>query len=137
VSLGSFARIALLFLIAANASALPAAAQPVDRIDAVVGAIVRGEMQKQHIPGVALAVLRNGSIVLEQGHGLANVESNIPVRNDTAFSIGSLSKQFIVCPQLSARRPHPLAAHHNPSPADPYFRNYPGSSGVRSRQDSA
>lgn len=94
MSSGFFTRIALLFLIAANASAL-AAAQPVDRTDAAIGAIVRGEMQKQHIPGVALAVLRNGSVVLEQGHGLANMESNIPVRNDTAFSIGSLSKQFL------------------------------------------
>src|SRR5262249_27342628 len=70
--------------------ALPAAA-PADQIDDYV----RAEMAKQHIPGLALAVVRNGSIVKSQAYGLANVELNVPAQPDTVFKIGSVSKQFI------------------------------------------
>jgi len=56
---------------------------------------VRAEMAKQHIPGLSLAVVKNGSIVKSQAYGLANVELNVPAQPDTVFKIGSVSKQFI------------------------------------------
>ncbi len=56
---------------------------------------VKAEMQRQRIPGIALAVMRDGKPVKMAGYGLADREQNVPVATNTAFKIGSVSKQFI------------------------------------------
>ena len=56
---------------------------------------VKAEMQKQHVPGVSLVVIKDGKIIKAEGYGLANVELNVPVRPETVFKIGSISKQLI------------------------------------------
>ncbi|HZQ24406.1 MAG TPA: serine hydrolase domain-containing protein [Terriglobales bacterium] len=55
---------------------------------------VLSEMQKQHIPGLAVLVSRNGEIVKAKGYGLSNVELQVPVRPETVFQSGSVGKQF-------------------------------------------
>jgi CubicO group peptidase (beta-lactamase class C family) len=55
---------------------------------------VQSEMQRQHIPGVALLVSRRGKIVLAQGFGLSNVELQVAVKPETIFQSGSVGKQF-------------------------------------------
>ena len=55
---------------------------------------VRSEMQAQQIPGVALAVVKDGKVVLARGYGLANVEHQVPVKPETIFQSGSTGKQF-------------------------------------------
>src|SRR5271163_4099272 len=55
---------------------------------------VRSEMQRQHIPGVALLVSRGGKIVQAEGFGLANVELQVAVKPETVFQSGSVGKQF-------------------------------------------
>jgi CubicO group peptidase (beta-lactamase class C family) len=68
-------------------------------IDAVraqdVDDFVRDWMEKQHVPAVALAVIKDGTVVKAQGFGLSDVENRVPARPDTVFKIGSLSEQFI------------------------------------------
>jgi CubicO group peptidase (beta-lactamase class C family) len=56
--------------------------------------IVRAEMEKQRIPGLALLVARNGAPIRSEGYGLANVELNVPVKPETIFQSGSMGKQF-------------------------------------------
>lgn len=56
---------------------------------------IKAEMTRQRIPGLSLAVVKNGTVVLAEGYGLANVELNVPAKADTVFKIGSVSKQFI------------------------------------------
>jgi D-alanyl-D-alanine carboxypeptidase len=56
---------------------------------------VKAEMQKQRIPGISLAVVKEGKVIKAEGYGLANVEHNIPARPETVYKIGSVSKQFI------------------------------------------
>src|SRR5687768_8551658 len=70
---------------------LTAAAVCADEIDD----FVREAMQKHYIPGVSLAVIKDGTLFKAAGYGLANLEHEIPVRPDTVFKIGSVSKQFI------------------------------------------
>jgi CubicO group peptidase (beta-lactamase class C family) len=60
------------------------------QVDGLVGT----EMRAQHIPGLALAVLRDGKVVKAQGYGLANVELNVAVKPETIFQTGSVGKQF-------------------------------------------
>jgi CubicO group peptidase (beta-lactamase class C family) len=55
---------------------------------------IRAEMMAQQIPGVSLAVIRNGEIVIARGYGLANVEHQVPVKPETIFQSGSMGKQF-------------------------------------------
>ena len=55
---------------------------------------VMAEMTKRHIPGVALAVIRDGRVELKKGYGLANVEQKMPVTPDTVFQIASTTKSF-------------------------------------------
>jgi CubicO group peptidase (beta-lactamase class C family) len=69
---------------------LAAADQPGDAVDQYV----RAEMEKHHIPGLALLVSRNGQPVRAQGYGLANVELQVPVKPETVFQSGSMGKQF-------------------------------------------
>jgi CubicO group peptidase (beta-lactamase class C family) len=45
-------------------------------------------------PGVALAVVKDGELVLKQGWGLANLEYDIPIMPATVFDAASVSKQF-------------------------------------------
>ncbi len=59
-----------------------------------VAQYVNKEMARQHIPGVALLVARNGEIVRAQGFGFANVELQVPVKPETLFQSGSVGKQF-------------------------------------------
>ena len=45
-------------------------------------------------PGCMVAVFKNGKTIYEKEFGLANMEHNIPIRSNTVFQIGSMSKQF-------------------------------------------
>jgi CubicO group peptidase (beta-lactamase class C family) len=45
-------------------------------------------------PGCAIGVIKNNKVVLTKCYGMANLDNNIPIDNNTKFSIGSLTKQF-------------------------------------------
>jgi CubicO group peptidase (beta-lactamase class C family) len=47
-------------------------------------------------PGVAVAVVKDGSLLYCKGHGFANLEWEQPVGPDTVFRLGSFTKQFTV-----------------------------------------
>ncbi|HBL27047.1 MAG TPA: serine hydrolase [Acidobacteria bacterium] len=46
------------------------------------------------VPGLALAVVRDGKVVLVEGYGVRDREKNLPVTAETLFAIGSSSKAF-------------------------------------------
>jgi len=75
----------MIFVAPGNAQKIPAA-----KIDNYV----KAEMRKQQIPGISLAILRNGKIVLLRSYGLANIEHRVPVKPETVFQSGSIGKQF-------------------------------------------
>lgn len=65
-----------------------------DGAPARVDEFIRAEMQAQQLPGLSLAVINNGEIILARGYGLANVEHQTPVKPETIFQSGSMGKQF-------------------------------------------
>jgi CubicO group peptidase (beta-lactamase class C family) len=71
-----------------NASRLEASVS--DAIDTYVFA----EMRRQRIPGMALGIYKNGSIVLAKGYGKANLELNVPMTADSVLQSGSVGKSF-------------------------------------------
>ena len=62
-----------------------------DDLDDFVNAAIR----QRNIPGVAIAVVKDGVLVRTGGYGLADREQRRAPQPDTVFLIGSLSKQFI------------------------------------------
>jgi CubicO group peptidase (beta-lactamase class C family) len=55
---------------------------------------VKAEMERRHIPGLSMAVVRNGEIVKAQGYGLSNLELNVAATPETIYQSGSVGKQF-------------------------------------------
>jgi len=54
------------------------------------------EQQRQtlHVPGMAIAVVKDDEVILTHGFGIANVEKEVPVTPETIFAIGSSTKAF-------------------------------------------
>ncbi|MBV8245548.1 MAG: beta-lactamase family protein [Candidatus Eremiobacteraeota bacterium] len=51
-------------------------------------------MRAAHVPGLSIAVVKNGSVVLMRGYGLADVEQGVPANAQTVYQTGSIGKQF-------------------------------------------
>jgi CubicO group peptidase (beta-lactamase class C family) len=69
------------------ATALPAHADQVDDY-------MKKQMARNHVPGAAVAIVRDGKVVKLQGYGLANLEWQQKVTPDTAFQLASSTKPF-------------------------------------------
>lgn len=55
---------------------------------------VKAQMEQRRIPGLALAVVKEGRVTKHEAYGLANLELKVPAHKDTVFEIGSITKQF-------------------------------------------
>ncbi|CQR56177.1 serine hydrolase domain-containing protein [Paenibacillus riograndensis] len=66
-----------------------------ERLEQLTDEFMKTAMDKYHVPGVTLAVVKDGAILLEKGYGYADVEAKVPVDpHKTRFSIASVSKVF-------------------------------------------
>ena len=59
-----------------------------------VDSVVKAEMARQRIPGVAVAVVKGANVLVAKGYGEANIEHHVPVTPETIFQTGSVGKQF-------------------------------------------
>lgn len=56
---------------------------------------LKEKMGNLKIPGLQLAVIRNGKLEKAANYGFANVEHQVPVKTNTVFSINSMTKAFV------------------------------------------
>jgi CubicO group peptidase (beta-lactamase class C family) len=63
-------------------------------VEGRIDRFVQAEMERQHIPGVALGVVKDGEVLVAKGYGLADVEQRVAVTPDTVFLAASITKQF-------------------------------------------
>ena len=77
-----------IFFVVASLVAAVAWADPTDDF-------IRAQMKQQNIPGIAVAVVKDGKIVKAQGYGVADLRTKTAVSPETVFKIASVSKQFI------------------------------------------
>lgn len=84
---------ALLSLVLLVLSSAPAAAQQRDLL-AEIDAYVTRAMREWEVPGVALGVVRNDSVVLLKGYGVRELGRPEAVDPQTTFAIASVSKAF-------------------------------------------
>lgn len=95
-----------------------AAAQDVARMDEVIEA----EVASDGFMGSAL-VAKDGSILLDEGYGSANLSWDIPNASDTKFRIGSVTKQFtgvsilLLMEQGKLSLDDPIKKHYPDAPA--------------------
>ncbi len=61
-------------------------------IDAFIAAV----MKEWQVPGLAIAVIKDGQVVLSKGYGYRDVDQKLPVTPRTLFAIGSITKSFTV-----------------------------------------
>jgi len=57
-------------------------------------AFVTDALRKWEVPGLSLAVVADGEVILARGYGLRDVKSNRPMTADTLLPIGSITKSF-------------------------------------------
>lgn len=57
-------------------------------------ALLRREMRERRIPGLQVAVVKNGKIVLLKSLGIADLQTTTPVNNNSVFAIYSCTKAF-------------------------------------------
>ncbi len=82
---------------------------------------IDGILNRWPAVGLAVGVVRNGSLEYFHGHGLADIASNTPITEDTVFRIASITKTFtaIAVMQLWEQGLVDLDA-----PANDYLRAY-------------
>lgn len=67
-------------------------AEQIDSVDAYIARV----MDDEQVPGIAVAVMRDGKVVLTKGYGFADLEHRVPVTARTVFQSGSVGKAFTV-----------------------------------------
>ena len=83
-------------LLCASVLAAPSAGAqeaPSKRLDTLL-AELDAKREALHVPGLAIAVVRDDQMILAEGLGLADLERERPVTAETIFAIGSTSKAF-------------------------------------------
>jgi len=55
---------------------------------------VNSELKTRNLPGISLAVMKNGKIIKSQGYGYSNLEHMVPAKPETVYQSGSVGKQF-------------------------------------------
>jgi CubicO group peptidase (beta-lactamase class C family) len=65
------------------------------RLEEAVDRIVTNRMEKAHVPGAVVTIVKGNKIVFNKGYGFANLEKQRPVDPDrTLFRVASVSKVF-------------------------------------------
>ena len=85
--------------------AAPAHAQPADDLRARRVDSLYAHYDTAPSPGLAIAVVRDGQVVLRRGYGMASIEHGARITPQTVFDVASVSKQFtgLAIAMLSAR----------------------------------
>ena len=55
---------------------------------------IAAELNRAKVPGAQVVLVEHGQVVFSKGYGFADVEKRIPVREDTVFRAGSISKSI-------------------------------------------
>lgn len=71
----------------------PASAQDIVPL-AGVDTVIEAGLKTWQVPGLALAVVRDGRVILARGYGVRSLQTREPVNPDTLFYIGSATKSF-------------------------------------------
>jgi CubicO group peptidase (beta-lactamase class C family) len=83
---------------------------------------VEARRKELGIPGMSLAIVKDGEVVLMNGFGYKSFEKQIPVTADTQFAIGSATKAFTAFSVLMSQDEGKLSLDEHPRKYLPYFK---------------
>ena len=85
-------------------SGIARATDALEHANALTRDYIRRTMAQERIPGLQIAVIRDGRVVLSESLGLANVENQVPVTASTLFPLNSATKPLtgVAMAQLAA-----------------------------------
>ena len=89
-------RLSRLTVLALLASFSGASAQRAPIDERVVDSIVNVAMQKQHLVGLSVVLMRGGRMELVKSYGLASIQPRVPVDTGTRFAIGSVGTTHVM-----------------------------------------
>lgn len=110
------------------ASAMPpiVSAQTIDNTTALATIEEKVEARRKElgIPGMSLAIVKDGQVIYSKGLGYKDLENKIAVTPDTQFAIGSATKAFTAMTVLMAQDEGKLSLDDSPKKLLPYFKMY-------------
>jgi CubicO group peptidase (beta-lactamase class C family) len=109
-----------LVLLAAAARADDTPALPKTFDPAEIDRYLAGQVKAKGYVGLAVAVVRDGKLILAKGYGDSNREEQTAATADTPFAIGSVTKQFTCACVLKLAEEGKLSVH------DPVAKYFPG-----------
>ncbi|MFL5387033.1 MAG: serine hydrolase domain-containing protein [Longimicrobiaceae bacterium] len=119
---------ALLVAAACGCISRPAPAQLRDpfpepaRLEAALDSVIRDEMERSHIPGAVVAVVKDGRVYWAKGYGVGDVETRRPVDPErTLFRVGSISKVFTATALMQLADGGAIGLHE---PVNRYLREW-------------
>lgn len=80
----------------ANANAASGQSEPLPAGLEGLDAQINQELKDWKAPGLGLAIVRDGKIILVKGYGWRDVKQSRPVTPQTLFAVGSITKSFTV-----------------------------------------
>lgn len=83
---------------------------------------VEARRKELGIPGMSLAIVKDGEVILSKGFGYKNFEKQIPVTADTQFAIGSATKAFTALSVLMSQDENKLSLDESPRKYISYFK---------------
>src|SRR5436305_608020 len=86
-------RLSLLTLLSFFTATLTFAQQP-DFIENKLDAYIKQGLKDWNLPGLAIAIVKDGKTVIMKGYGVRDIKTNEPVDENTLFMIASNSKLF-------------------------------------------
>jgi CubicO group peptidase (beta-lactamase class C family) len=85
-----------LLAITTTAQTISTPADPaVARLQSELEPKINDEIQKGHLPGFAIGVVRNGKLIYAKGFGVARLGGNTPVTSRSLFHMASVTKTFV------------------------------------------
>lgn len=80
----------LLLFVAVQGVAFGQSAYDIKRIDTFIDST----MKQWHVPGLSVAIVKNGEVIFEKGYGFRDITTNKEVTPNTLFYIASVTKTF-------------------------------------------
>jgi CubicO group peptidase (beta-lactamase class C family) len=94
------------------ASATPGAVKAPDTFDLkAIDSFLAAHLKANGQPGLSVAIVKDGKVVLAKGYGQCSLEERLPVDKDTLFAIGSVTKQFTCACVLLLAEEGKLSVH--------------------------
>jgi len=83
---------------------------------------VEARRKELGIPGLSLAIVKDGEVIFSKGFGYKDFSKQVPVTQDTQFAIGSATKAFTALSILMSQQEGKLSLDDSPKKYLPYFK---------------